>query len=156
MRDPVDTGRFFGVELHFLVQRTAQGVQHAAFDRAPQRLRIDDEPAVVRAHEPLHEDTAGAAIHLHFGDLCDHRLIAVAVRHPTGGASAPNASAAAWTTAIERAALNPVSSLVSAVSMRRRNSTGSALAAAASSSMNDSAGKVICGPVGSRRLPVLK
>ena len=36
----------------------------------------------------------------------------------------------------------------------RRNSTGSALAAAASSSMNDSDANVTCGPFGSRRLPV--
>ena len=35
-----------------------------------------------------------------------------------------------------------------------RNSTGSAFAAAAISSMNDSAAKVDCGPFGSRRLPV--
>jgi len=35
-----------------------------------------------------------------------------------------------------------------------RNSTGSAFAAAAISSMNDSAAKVTCGPLGSRRFPV--
>ncbi len=35
-----------------------------------------------------------------------------------------------------------------------RNSTGSAFAATASSSMNDSAAKVDCGPLGSRKFPV--
>ena len=71
-----------------------------------------------------------------------------------GRASQPYASAAALTTAIERARLNPLSSAVPAVSSFRRNSSGSALAAAASSSMNDSEANVDCGPLGSRRLPV--
>ncbi len=46
------------------------------------------------------------------------------------------------------------SSSLPCASMSRRNCTGSALAAAASSSMNDSKAKVTCGPLGSRRLPV--
>ena len=71
-----------------------------------------------------------------------------------GRGSQPNASAAALTTAIERARLKPLSSVVLAVSSFRRNSTGSAFAAAASSSMNDSEANVDCGPFGSRRLPV--
>ena len=57
-------------------------------------------------------------------------------------------------TAIERARLKPLSSAVLAVSSFMRNSTGSAFAAAASSSMNDSDANVTCGPFGSRRLPV--
>ena len=55
---------------------------------------------------------------------------------------------------MERARLNPLSSVVPAVSSLMRNSTGSAFAAAAISSMNDSAAKVTCGPLGSRRFPV--
>jgi hypothetical protein len=56
--------------------------------------------------------------------------------------------------AIDRARLNPLSSSFDDVSIRMRNSTASALAAAASSSMNDSEANVDCGPFGSRRLPV--
>ena len=59
-------------------------------------------------------------------------------------------------TAIDRARLKPLSSVSPALSSRNRNSTGSAFAAAASSSMNDSCANVICGPFGSRRLPVRK
>ena len=55
---------------------------------------------------------------------------------------------------MERARLKPLSSVVLAVSSFMRNSTGSAFAAAASSSMNDSEANVTCGPFGSRRLPV--
>ena len=56
--------------------------------------------------------------------------------------------------AMERARLKPLSSCVLACSIRRRNSTGSAFAFAASSSMNDSSANCTCGPSGSRRLPV--
>ena len=55
---------------------------------------------------------------------------------------------------MERARLNWLSSVVLAVRSLMRNSTGSAFAAAASSSMNDSLAKVTCGPLGSRKLPV--
>jgi hypothetical protein len=55
---------------------------------------------------------------------------------------------------MERARLKPESSSVLAVRSRMRNSIGSAFAAAASSSMNDSDANVTCGPSGSRRLPV--
>src|SRR5215831_2110435 len=67
--------------------------------------------------------------------------------------SQPKVSAAALTAAIERARLNPLSSVVPARSFKR-NSTGSILAAAATSSMKDSAANVDWGPLGSRRLPV--
>ena len=40
------------------------------------------QPAVVRAHEPLHPDATGAAIHLYLGDLGDDRLIAEAYAIP--------------------------------------------------------------------------
>src|SRR5580698_11276488 len=56
--------------------------------------------------------------------------------------------------AMERARRNAASSLVSAVRSLSLNSYGSALDAAASSSMNDSEAKVDCGPLGSRRFPV--
>src|SRR5687768_1971199 len=46
---------------------------------------------------------------------------------------------------MERARLNPPSSAVLAVRSLNRNATGSAFAAAAISSMNDSAAKVACG-----------
>ena len=68
--------------------------------------------------------------------------------------SQPKVSAAAFTTATERARLNPLSSVVLALRSFKRNWTGSAFAAAASSSMNDSLAKVTCGPLGSRRFPV--
>src|ERR1035441_2671131 len=55
---------------------------------------------------------------------------------------------------MDRARLNAASSLVSAVKSFIRKAYGSALAAAASSSMNDSEAKVDCGPLGSRRFPV--
>ena len=55
---------------------------------------------------------------------------------------------------MDRARLNPPSSSALAISSFNRNATGSALAAAASSSMNDSEANVTCGPFGSRRLPV--
>ncbi len=71
-----------------------------------------------------------------------------------GRASQPYVFAAAFITAMERARLKPLSSAVLAVSSFRRNATGSAFAAAASSSMNDSEANVDCGPFGSRRLPV--
>src|SRR5271156_5827087 len=55
---------------------------------------------------------------------------------------------------MDRARLNPASSVVLALRSLIRNSTGSAFAAAASSSMKDSAAKVDCGPLGSRKFPV--
>ena len=55
---------------------------------------------------------------------------------------------------MDRARLNPESSVVLAVRSFMRNSSGSAFAAAASSSMNDSEANVDCGPLGSRRFPV--
>ena len=39
MRNPVDTGDFLGVELHFFPERTTQGMQHAALDGVAQTLR---------------------------------------------------------------------------------------------------------------------
>ena len=66
----------------------------------------------------------------------------------------PYLSAAGLSAAIDRARLKPPSSPVPAISIRMRNSSGSAFAANAISSMNDSAAKVDCGPFGSRRLPV--
>jgi hypothetical protein len=75
-------------------------------------------------------------------------------RFGAGRGCQPNFSAAALSTAIDRARLKPLSSALLAVSIRMRNSIGSAFAAAAISSMNDSAAKVDCGPFGSRRLPV--
>src|SRR5207249_306805 len=69
-------------------------------------------------------------------------------------ASHPYAATAALMTAMDRARLKPLSSSALALSSFRRNSTGSALAAAANSSMNDSEANVTCGPLGSRRLPV--
>ena len=34
MRVPIDASDFFGIELHFLVERSAQRMEHGAFDRA--------------------------------------------------------------------------------------------------------------------------
>jgi hypothetical protein len=49
-------------------------VEHASFDGAAQSLRVDDQPAVVRAHEPLRPNVTGSAIDLDLGDLCDDGL----------------------------------------------------------------------------------
>ena len=67
------------------LQRPAEQVQQPAFDRAPKRLGIDDQPAVVRAHQALDPDTAGAPIHLHLGDLRDDGLTAERVGDPPPG-----------------------------------------------------------------------
>ena len=71
-----------------------------------------------------------------------------------GRASQPNFSAAAFRHAIDRARLKPPSSPVPRSSSASRNATGSAFAAAASSSMKLSDANVTCGPSGSRRLPM--
>src|SRR4029453_4120862 len=82
------------------------------------------------------------------------RIVPLSIFFGDGRGSQPYASAAALTTAIERARLKPLSSVVAPVSRRIRNSIGSALAAAALSSMNDSGREGTFGPLGSRRLPV--
>src|SRR2546422_5043358 len=60
-------------------------MKHAALDGAAQPLRIDDQPAVVRANESLHPNAASSAIHLDLGNLCDHRLAAVGIRNTPPG-----------------------------------------------------------------------
>ena len=52
MRTPIHARDLFGVEAHLLVERAAPRVEHAALDRAPQPVGVDDQAAVVRAHEP--------------------------------------------------------------------------------------------------------
>ena len=142
-------------------------IPHSIVRRRP--FWVDDQPAVVRADEPLHPDVSRLTIHLDLGDLGDDRLTTEGVRDPASGQnrsrSAMQLSAKAACPshrhrqpreplATERARLNPLSSSVLPVSRFSRNSTGSAWAAAASSSMNDSEANVTCGPLGSRRLPV--
>ena len=85
MRVPIHAGDLCGIELYFFVERAAQGVEHGAFDRVTQRHGVDHQPAVVRAHQPLHPDMAGSAIHLDLGDLGDHGLIAEGVGYTTSG-----------------------------------------------------------------------
>ena len=70
---------------HLLVERAAQRVQHATLDRPTQRLRVDDQPAVVRAHDPLHPHVARSTVHLDLGDLGDDRLAAEGVGEPAAG-----------------------------------------------------------------------
>ena len=60
-------------------------MEHAALDGAAQRLGVDHQSAVVRAHQPLHPDVAGLAIHLDLGDLRDDRLVAERVRDAASG-----------------------------------------------------------------------
>src|SRR5690349_2192996 len=81
------------------------------------------------------------------------RVSPLPARFGDGRVSHLNAAAAALMHAIDRAFLNPLSSLLALINLRR-HSTGSAFAAAASSSMNDSEANVDCGPFGSRRFPV--
>ena len=99
MRDPVHARHLLGVELHFLVERAAQRVEHAALDGAAQRLRVDDQPAVVRAHQPLHPDVTGPAIHLDLGDLGDDGLAAEGVGDAAPGEDVAGADAASATDA---------------------------------------------------------
>ena len=77
---PIDARDLLGVELHFLVDRAAQRVEHAAFDGMPQTFRVDDQPAVVRADEPLHPHVTGSAIDFDFRDLGDDGLAPEGVR----------------------------------------------------------------------------
>src|SRR5678815_5706475 len=81
------------------------------------------------------------------------RISPLPTRVGDGRVSHLNASAAALMQAIDRAFLNPLSSALALI-IFKRNCTGSAFAAAASSSMNDSDANVDCGPFGSRRFPV--
>ncbi len=69
MRDPIHARDLFRIELDLLMKRPAQRMQHRAFDGVAQRLRVDHEPAVVRAYQPLGPDVAGLAVHLDLGDL---------------------------------------------------------------------------------------
>ena len=69
----------------FLVERAAQRVEHAALDGAAQPFGVDDQPAVVRADEPLHPNVTGSAIDLDLGDLCDDGLVAEGVRDTAPG-----------------------------------------------------------------------
>ena len=83
MRVPIDASDFFGIELHFLVERSAQRMEHGAFDRASQRLGVDYQPAVVRAHKPPHPNVASSAIHFDLGNLRNDRLATERVRDST-------------------------------------------------------------------------
>ena len=85
MRTPIHTRDPFGVEAHLLVERAAQRVEHRPRScRAILRaFGVDDQAAVVCADEPLDPDVTGFAIHLDLGNLRDHGLAAVGVRHAT-------------------------------------------------------------------------
>ena len=92
MRNPIDAGHLFAVEPHFFVERAAQRMQHPALDRVAQRLGVDDEPAVVRAHQSLHPHAARRAIHFDFRDFRDDGLVAERVRDPAAGEDVSGAS----------------------------------------------------------------
>ena len=85
MRDPIHARHLLGVELHLLVKRAAQPVEHVAFEDVTQSVGVDYEPAVVGADEALHPDVSGFAIHFDLGDLRDDRSAAAGVRDPTSG-----------------------------------------------------------------------
>ena len=119
MRTPIHTRDPFGVEAHLLVEHAAQRVEHRPRScRAILRaFGVDDQAAVVCADEPLDPDVTGFAIHLDLGNLRDHGLAAVGVRHATPRQDDFSVAwfrrdAAARMTAIERARLNPLSSSV--------------------------------------------
>src|SRR5580704_5618229 len=80
MRDPVHARDLFRIELDLFMKRAAQRMQHRALDGVAKRLRVDHEAAVVRAHQPLHPDVAGAAVHLDLGDLRGNGLSAECIR----------------------------------------------------------------------------
>ena len=84
-RIPVHARHLFRVELDLFVERPAQRVQHAPLDRATERLGVDDQPAIVRAHQALHPDTAGAAVHFDLGDLRHNGLAPVRISHAAAG-----------------------------------------------------------------------
>src|SRR3954468_1936376 len=67
-------------------------MQDAALERARERLRVDDQSAVMRTDDPLRPHTAGATIHFDVDDLGHHRLAAERVRD---AASAEDLAAAA-------------------------------------------------------------
>ena len=77
MRVPVDACDFFGIELYFFMQRSAQRVQHGAFHGAAQRLGIDDQTAVMRGHQALHPNTPSPDVHFDFCNLRNYGLTAV-------------------------------------------------------------------------------
>src|SRR5678816_2083564 len=81
MRHPVHAGDLLCIELDFLMKRTAQGMQHAAFNRALECFRIDHQSAVMRANHPLHPDVSGLAVHFNFRNLRNDGLTAVGVRN---------------------------------------------------------------------------
>ena len=85
MGDPVHAGHLFGVEGDFLVQRAAQRVQHGAFDGAARAFGVDDESAVVRAHQALHPNVARLPVHFHLGDLGRHGLAAEGIGDASAG-----------------------------------------------------------------------
>ena len=85
MSNPIDARDLFTVELHFLVKRAAQGMEHAALDTAAQRFGIDDQTAVMRAYEPLHPDMPSLAVHLDLGDHCKDRLTSIGVCDTSSG-----------------------------------------------------------------------
>ena len=160
MGQPVDAGDFVGVELYLLVERTAQRMHHPTLDRAAQPLGVDDQATVVRAYEPLHPDVTRVTIDLDLGNLRDDRLATEGVRdsasRQNGPCTArlrrrprvPAVGIRGRTDGGNRAGAFEATVIVGApLSSFSRNSTGSAWAAAASSSMNDSEAKVTCGPL---------
>jgi len=54
-------------------------VEHPSLDTAAQRLGIDHQTAVMRAHKALHPDVAGFPIHFDLGDHGHDRLTTVRV-----------------------------------------------------------------------------
>src|SRR5690242_13206793 len=88
MRKPIYTRDFLSVELNFLVERAAHGVEHGALHCAAQRFRVDHQSAVVPADQALDPDVAGLPVDFHLGDLRNHGLAAECVRDPTSGEKA--------------------------------------------------------------------
>src|SRR4051812_46211893 len=85
MRVPIHTGYFFRVELHLLMKRAAQRVEHGAFDSMAKRLRVNYQSAVVSAYQALHPNVAGLAIHFDFSNLCRDGLAAKGVSNAASG-----------------------------------------------------------------------
>ena len=148
---PVDAGHVLVVELDLFPQRAGNALHDVALDALLQPIRVDDLAAVVRDRELLGEDLAGRAVDLDLarsprrGCRCAARrrcrgpitLSPVWSLRGDGRVSQPNFSAAALITAMSRGVLDVLAA-------GTRSGPGSV--AAATSSMNDSLAKWICGP----------
>ncbi len=100
---PIHAGHVAAVEHHFFHQAAAHGLDQVRFDRGPQRVRIDDQSAIVRAHEAFHVHGAGSPIDFHFCDRAHEGSVARAESDPAAGRDFSGSGIFLW----RRAAVPP-------------------------------------------------